>query len=78
MLPRMDNKRSLGELLPSLLGGTVPQAPAFSPLRCGMWESRERDLFHSETLSAKQIFNKTGLCSGLEDVAESLLDRMHI
>ena len=60
----------MGERLPYLLGGTVPSAPAFSPLRSGMWESRRGNLGPQwDPLS------EAGPGLGLEDVTESLLDR---
>ena len=42
--PRDGPQWVMGECLPYLLGGTVPPAPAFSPLRYGMWESRRGNL----------------------------------
>ena len=36
--PRDGPQGVMGERLPYLLGGTVPPAPAFSPLRDGMWQ----------------------------------------
>ena len=75
MLPRMDTRAS-GWTSALLAWRHCASSPCLLPTQVWDVGEQERDLFHSETLSAKQIFNTTGPCSGLEDVAESVLDRM--
>ena len=67
----------MGELLPSAWRYCA-SSPCLLPTQVWDVGEQEKDLFHSETLSAKQGFNKAGPHSGLEDVAEGLLDRTHI
>ena len=70
-VPRDGPQEMVGELVPYLLGGTVPPSPAISPLRYGMWESRRGNLGPQW-----DHLSKAGPWLGLENVTKSLLDRM--